>query len=139
MWKCRQCGETRQRNFSTCRSCGRPRRSSSSAGLRTIKLTQAALPAALRAAPVVVPAACPECCSSKMMIGVRILEHGPISPDTQVEVQRNPAALMFKQPERQNLRARICGACGYTVLYAENPHLLWAAYEAAQQHSQGGS
>jgi formate dehydrogenase assembly factor FdhD len=48
--------------------------------------------------------------------------------DLQVEVQRRPKALFFKQSERANLSARVCGACGHTELYVDAPEALYAAY-----------
>jgi len=48
--------------------------------------------------------------------------------DLQVEVQRRPNAILFKRPERVNLTARVCCACGYTELYVDAPHALYAAY-----------
>jgi hypothetical protein len=48
--------------------------------------------------------------------------------DLQVEVQRRPNAVLFKRPERVDLTARVCCACGYTELYVDAPRALYTAY-----------
>ena len=48
--------------------------------------------------------------------------------DLQVEFQRHPRALIFKQAHRESLRATVCGECGNVGLSVENPQALWKAY-----------
>lgn len=48
-------------------------------------------------------------------------------------VHENPDATFFKETFYCGLTARVCGACGYAELYAEQPADLYAAYERSQQ------
>jgi hypothetical protein len=50
-----------------------------------------------------------------------------------VRLDRNPAAWIFKGSEVVELKATVCGRCGYTELYATNPAALWSAYEEQAQ------
>jgi hypothetical protein len=76
------------------------------------------------------PLRCTRCGSDTIIPRVRVLDRdeGGTHRDMQVEVQRRPKALLFKQPERSTISARVCGACGYTELYAESARALYAAY-----------
>lgn len=73
---------------------------------------------------------CPRCSSDEVMPRVRVVERGEdgYRHDLQVEVLRRPSAVFFKRPERINLTARVCGACGYTELYVDAPGALYTAY-----------
>ena len=73
---------------------------------------------------------CPRCGSDEVMPGVRVVERGEdgMRHDLQAEVLRGPNALLFKRPERANLTARVCSACGYTELYVDAPGALYRAY-----------
>jgi len=73
---------------------------------------------------------CPKCQSSKIIPDVRILDHNySVTGDLSVEIYENPNALLFKGAHQGKLQARICGQCGYTELYLENPHSLYSAYQ----------
>ena len=76
------------------------------------------------------PQLCPRCGSDEVMPRVRVAERGDdnMRYDLQVEVQRRPNAFLFKRPERANLTARVCGACGYAELYVDAPGALYTAY-----------
>lgn len=76
------------------------------------------------------PLLCDRCGSADVMPRVRVVERdeGGTRRDLQVEVQRRPNALLFKRPERADLTARVCGACGYAELYADAPGALYTAY-----------
>jgi hypothetical protein len=62
---------------------------------------------------------------------VRVLDrdgqHGDDS--LSVRLDRKPGAWVFKGAEIVELRAVVCGACGY----ATDPASLWSAYEARSQ------
>ena len=79
------------------------------------------------------PLLCPRCGSNEVMPRVRVAERGDdnIRYDLQVEVLRRPNALLFKRPERANLTARVCSACGYAELYVDAPGALYGAYVQA--------
>ena len=76
------------------------------------------------------PLLCPRCDSDEVMPRVRIIERGEdgMRHDLQAEVLRRPNALLFKRPERVNLSARVCSACGYAELYVDTPSALYRAY-----------
>jgi predicted nucleic-acid-binding Zn-ribbon protein len=73
---------------------------------------------------------CIRCGSDDVIPRVRVVDRGDSDTrrDLQVEVQRRPNAVIFKRAERSNLWAQVCGACGYTELYADAPRALHAAY-----------
>ena len=76
------------------------------------------------------PLLCPRCNSDEVIPRVRVAERGDdnMRYDLQVEVQRRPNAFLFKRPERVDLTARVCCACGYTELYADAPRALYSAW-----------
>jgi hypothetical protein len=71
--------------------------------------------------------------------GVRVLDrgHGGAEHDLSVAVYRHPAARLFKGEVTCSLWARVCGNCGYTELYAENPTALVKAAAEAQGPAEG--
>ena len=80
---------------------------------------------------------CSRCGSEKVMTNLRIrVGHNPAigaaGQDLEVEVQRNPDALIFKQTQKEALRATVCGECGNVGLSVENPQALWQAYTEKQ-------
>ena len=76
------------------------------------------------------PQPCPRCGSEEVMPRVRVAERGDdnMRYDLQVEIQRRPNAMFFKRPQRADLTARVCGACGYAELYVDAPGALYTAY-----------
>ncbi len=72
---------------------------------------------------------CPKCGSQRLVKGDRIF--GRFSDGTKhdlyVEVYEEPDALIFKKAHEGALEARICGDCGLTELYVNNPDELWSA------------
>jgi predicted nucleic-acid-binding Zn-ribbon protein len=83
--------------------------------------------------PDMTEGSCPKCGCTVLVDGVRILDHryrGSVE-DLSVAVYKNPSGWVFKGEVRCRLWARVCGNCGYTELYAENPtDLVRAAAEA---------
>jgi hypothetical protein len=73
---------------------------------------------------------CARCDSDEMMPRVRVVERGDdgLRHDVQIEVQRRPNAVFLKRAQRNDLSARVCGACGYVELYVDAPGALYAAY-----------
>ena len=65
---------------------------------------------------------CPKCSGNVIIQGVRILDrgHGNVASDLSLAVYSNPAAWVFKGEVKAPLFAYVCGACGYTELYATN-------------------
>jgi hypothetical protein len=76
------------------------------------------------------PLLCSQCGSDEVMPRVRVVERGDDGArhDLQVEMQRRPNAVFFKRPERSNVSARVCAACGKIELYADSPRALYGAY-----------
>ena len=79
---------------------------------------------------------CARCGADEVMPRVRVAERGAddMRHDLQVVIQRRPNAMFFKRPERANLTARVCGACGYTELYVDAPLALYAAFLQADSN-----
>jgi hypothetical protein len=76
------------------------------------------------------PLVCHRCGADEVIPRVRVAERGDdnMRYDLQVEMQRRPNAMFFKRPQRADLTARVCGACGYTELYVDSPGALYTAY-----------
>src|SRR5215211_5619344 len=83
------------------------------------------------------PLRCARCGSDEVMPRVRVAERGDdnMRYDLQVEIQRRPNAVFFKRPQRADLTARVCGACGYTELYVNAPGELYTAFLQADSSS----
>ena len=75
---------------------------------------------------------CPACGSVNVMT-LRV--PGNLDTDLTVQVQKNPKARLFKGTVVSVLKARVCGACGHTDLFAADPAPLLAAYEAARDNT----
>ena len=77
---------------------------------------------------------CRKCDSAKIIPLVGMMDQGQYS-DGRLKAHvgyTNPEAWLFKGPVYAQLRATICGECGYTELTAENPGVLYEAYLAAK-------
>jgi predicted nucleic-acid-binding Zn-ribbon protein len=46
-----------------------------------------------------------------------------------VLVDEKPDAFIFKQRMRSDISAKVCGNCGFMELYADDPKLLYSAYQ----------
>ena len=82
---------------------------------------------------------CPKCNSEKIVPRVRIMDRGHGSGDAgdlTVVFYDNPEALIFRGAHKGALFAQICGECGYTEMFLENPQDFHAAYLKAG-HRQG--
>jgi predicted nucleic-acid-binding Zn-ribbon protein len=81
---------------------------------------------------------CPKCKCNIVVQGVRVLDRGHLDDahDLSVVAYRKPDAWLFKGEVACNLWACVCGACGYTELYAENPAELVRAANEAQSREQ---
>ncbi len=76
----------------------------------------------------------PKCQGSIIIQGVRVLDrgHGNTARDLSVAVYTKPDAWMFKGEVAGSLWACVCGACGFTELYATNLDELVKAAAGAQ-------
>ena len=70
---------------------------------------------------------CGRCGSEKVMPNLRIRDRYT-AEDLEVEVERNPNAMIFKKAHKEALRATVCGECGNVGLSVENPEALWEAH-----------
>lgn len=52
--------------------------------------------------------------------------------DLNLVVYANPDAMIFKGGLNSSLYARVCGDCGYTELFVENPAELYDVYLESQ-------
>lgn len=78
---------------------------------------------------------CPKCQSTDVIDDVRVVDHGDHHAvrDLTVTVFRKPTALMFKGTVYSDVKARVCGACGFIELFAvDAAGLLEGARERAQ-------
>lgn len=82
---------------------------------------------------------CPKCGSTVVIQGVRVLDRGEDNAryDLAVAVDANPSAWVFKGRVTGELWACVCGACGFTELYATNLTELVKAAAQAQAEEKG--
>lgn len=112
MWKCANCNEESEDNFDSCWNC------QTKQGQLITKDSQSMTPV------------CPKCQSSRIIPDVRILDHNySVTGDLSVEIYESPNALLFKGAHQGKLQAKVCGWCGYTELYVENPGALYNIYQ----------
>ena len=84
---------------------------------------------------------CAKCQSEKVAPNVRIMDRGHYSGDAgdlSVVTYEDPDALLFKGTKRTALYARICGDCGYTELYVENPREVYERYSGSGTSGSDG-
>ncbi len=80
-------------------------------------------------------AVCARCGSSRIIPRARVIDRGDYNSDAgsqRVSVARDPTALFFTGEEKVETSARICGECGFTELFAEDPAALYEAYLASR-------
>lgn len=70
--------------------------------------------------------ACPKCNSQDIISSARVRPFGAIMTDLGVYVGDQHYG------ETSTLRARICGQCGYTELFVDNPQKLLVHYKQSQ-------
>ena len=75
---------------------------------------------------------CPRCNSTKIISDAKVISKGYHPGLTKVSVIRHPHAMIFEDPEEADLKAWICGNCGYTEIYADDPQRLFDAHVEAQ-------
>ncbi len=73
---------------------------------------------------------CARCGSDQIVEDAKVEDH--ITADRRVSLEvmigyRKASALLPEKPQRFPLSARICGSCGFTELYVEDPEKLWTA------------
>ena len=76
---------------------------------------------------------CPDCGSEKIVKDAFLKDLGDYSAEhtLRVAVDRNPDAWIFKERSRSEVRAEVCGSCGFLQAYATDPDALWTAYQTS--------
>src|SRR5262245_35645030 len=69
------------------------------------------------------PSVCTKCGARQVIPSVRVLDRDGEYTDKSLSVRldRNPTAWIFTNSEVVDLKASVCGRCGYAELYATNP------------------
>jgi predicted nucleic-acid-binding Zn-ribbon protein len=82
---------------------------------------------------------CAKCGSTRVIPRVFIVDESPATSDglpqdnpLRVRVEGNPSAWIRKDRLYGELTARICGECGYTELYVQNPSELYEKHIKSQ-------
>ena len=147
-WNCPRCGETVPGTFDLCWKCQTTKDGEKTEDsepeffeedLDASKPDEQLEPTDLDAEPLGLeddegqsPSACPQCGSSKMMLGVTVCDQGQGSRGTlTVVICGDPSALIFKDRLYGELRANICGDCGHVELRVTNPRELYRHYRKA--------
>lgn len=84
---------------------------------------------------------CSKCKSDRLIPRARVMDRGHYSGDAgdlNVVVYAKPDALIFKSGLNSSLFARVCGDCGYTELFVENPGELYDVYLESQREKDEG-
>jgi ribosomal protein S27AE len=73
---------------------------------------------------------CPRCGSDAVIPDVRLTDrdNNGAHRTATLGLARKPDALMFKQEERVEIKARVCSDCGHVDFYAADPQALWHAH-----------
>ncbi len=76
---------------------------------------------------------CPKCGSSEVIPDVWIIDHAHcnIPMDLSATVYTNPDGWVFKGSISHRFKARVCGSCGYTEFYVDDPQGLLAIAKRA--------
>lgn len=73
---------------------------------------------------------CLKCNSEKIIPNAMVLDTGQYAEGyLQIAFDEHPDALVFKQRMKSAVRVNVCGNCGYLEFYAEQPGLIFQAYQ----------
>jgi predicted nucleic-acid-binding Zn-ribbon protein len=67
---------------------------------------------------------CPKCQATDVIVATPIDRDDSSSWPLRVAHDNNPSAMIFKDRHTTTLQALVCGGCGYTELYADDPSEL---------------
>lgn len=82
------------------------------------------------------PQACPRCGASRIIERASVIDNGLAgNDDTYVRVGPKLGSKFSKSSHDEKLLARVCGDCGYTELYAQNPQVLWAFHQRTSEEA----
>ncbi len=73
---------------------------------------------------------CLKCDSDKIIPNARVLDTGQYAAGyLHIAIEGDPDALFFKETTKCEAKVFVCGSCGYVEFYAENPNLIYQAYQ----------
>jgi len=77
---------------------------------------------------------CPECASEKIVKNAALREYAENYAEFNLRVVlfQKPENWIFKQGVYTDIRAEVCGDCGFLQPYAADPAQLWEAYQKLQ-------
>jgi hypothetical protein len=78
---------------------------------------------------------CLNCTATTIIPNVSLRDDagGYSAADHRITIERNPTALLKREPISAQTRVYICGTCGYIALFVETPARLYEAYQHAQE------
>ncbi len=77
---------------------------------------------------------CPKCGSERLIPNARLVEQDfGAAHSVRVGEFASPGDAFFKWEEKVDVRAQVCGACGFMELYATDPERLFEAFRRAQR------
>jgi len=78
---------------------------------------------------------CIKCGSTEIVEGARVIDESRqgFEEDQRLRVDADPHAALFKEACHSTVRAWVCGACGYTEVYADDPGALLQAWRRSQK------
>ncbi len=82
---------------------------------------------------------CPVCGSADLIPDLAFHDgdgQGYRSHEHQVEVVEKPTAIFSPGKVKSELRATVCGACGYTMFFARDYGVLWRTYQESRKRQQ---
>lgn len=72
---------------------------------------------------------CPKCQSTKIIPSVRIIDRGDYNIKHNLTVHVYDDSQLFRYTIHGELKAWICGGCGYVETYVDNPGELYTAHQ----------
>jgi hypothetical protein len=134
VWQCPKCREAIEANFETCWNCGTSRDGVESPAFAPVGKGSSEMPGNSRKIPNAGP--CRRCGSAKVIPNAIIGDQGQYSDGKlKAQVIGNPGAWIFKNIERAELLADICGECGHVELKVSDPGLLYEHYLQSVEES----
>jgi len=76
---------------------------------------------------------CSKCNSDKIVPNASVRCRAESGKTWVLRVVRRPDAIIFTKAIESEVVAQVCGECGYTEFYAEEPQALYSAYKESLQ------
>ena len=79
---------------------------------------------------------CAKCSSNKIIPNAIVIDRGDYNAESNlsVAIDGDPNALFFKERSRFPVKAKVCGDCGFTEFYVENPASIYVAFQNQQNN-----